>query len=399
MNEFHYNKTPEEQAAEKMLRGQNRRLASQQMIFAFIFFAAVALVAFYIVTRTVYAEYDGYINLDENHIRAMDDICVLDVYKSVGDSVAQGDTLFSYILLSNVLGQHDINTIPGVIRESNDMELQARLAMQEIPVLRTRLGELRKQRESEQADIYYGLTDNTRLNQLNAEIAETEQKLRKQVATVEIYNSMIGRTNGYMRGNGYGGHKPRLPYAPGGFGLYNHDMIHYCCAPVSGLVIEVLMPSQIIAFKEELIMKLQPTDYLASNFGVMAYVPSDKVKYLQTTNPVDIIVNSDITLQARLVMIGVRVEEIPKHLQSSFAHDTEVVLAYFDFLPYQTIPRWITSSHLPVRVKVNKFKSKMNPKKIYYYTIPDSLGRTEPPSVVIDGEIFNSDSLGVNIEK
>ena len=118
MNEFHYNENPQEQAAEQMLHEQSKRLAKQQVIFACIFLGVVALLAYYVVNRTIYATYDGYIKLDDTKIRALGDIVVLDVYKNVGDEVKAGDTLYSYILLDNLLNQYSLNTIPTRVADT-----------------------------------------------------------------------------------------------------------------------------------------------------------------------------------------------------------------------------------------------------------------------------------------
>ena len=190
MNEFQHNNKPQEQVAADLLKKQNKRLAKQQILFAAIFFLVVAVLAYYVISNTVYATYDGYITLDDNRIRAADDLLILKLNKEVGEEVKEGDTLYTYVLLSNILDQYDFNTLPSVVRETHDMELQAKLAQQEIPVLRTKLAQLRKQQKGESADIYYGQTDNTRQNQLAAQIAGTEEELRKQENRVKIYAGM-----------------------------------------------------------------------------------------------------------------------------------------------------------------------------------------------------------------
>ena len=175
MNEFQFNSTPQEQAMSDMLKSQSHRLARQQIIFALIFLLVIVLAAYYIVTRMIWAIYDGYITIDENPISAVDDIYILKVNKEIGEVVHKGDTLYSYVLLGNIVNQYDPNILPSAVKETHDMEVQAQLAKEEIPVLRTRLAELKKQKASESSDIYYGLTDNTKRNALDAEIAEVKK--------------------------------------------------------------------------------------------------------------------------------------------------------------------------------------------------------------------------------
>jgi cystathionine beta-lyase/cystathionine gamma-synthase len=137
----------------------------------------------------------------------------IDVNKEMGEVVHKGDTLYSYVLLGNIVNQYDPNILPSAVKETHDMEVQAKLAQQEIPVLRTRLAELRKQKASESSDIYYGLTDNTKRNALDAEIAEVEEELRKQAKKVEIYAQAKNTTYNFMSRRGAGRANASMPYS------------------------------------------------------------------------------------------------------------------------------------------------------------------------------------------
>ena len=382
MKEFQYNSKPQEQVAADILKSQNKRLAKQQFVFAAIFFAIVALLSYYVVTRTIYATYDGYVTLDDNKMRAVDDLLILKINKEVGSHVKEGDTLYSYILLKNILEQYDFSSIPSVVQESHDMELQAKLARQEIPVLQTKLAQLKRRKSLESSDIYYGLTDNTKRNQLDAEIAETEETLRKQINKVAIYAGMKERSWKYVANN-RAAHMPQMP-AQALNQFDNVGVVHYCKSPKDAFVTDINVTERAVVFKQEPIISLQHTDYTSCHLGVIAYVPSDKVKYLESPAHADIIINSDITLKAELMKVGLRVEQIPKHLQSNFSHDANAIVAYFKFDPYQEVPDWAMTSNLPVRIRINKMKAMTDPRPLPQYTIPDKEGRTKPKASVKD---------------
>lgn len=369
MNEFQYDSTPQEQAMADLLKSQSHRLARQQIIFALIFLLIIVLAAYYIVTRMIWAIYDGYVTLDENHICAVDDIYVLKVNKEVGEVVHKGDTLYSYILLGNIVSQYDPNIIPSAVKETHDMEVQAKLAREEIPVLRTRLAELKKQKASESSDIYYGLTNNTRRNQLDAEIAEVEEELKKQVNKVTIYSQAKNTTYKFMTRRGAGMSGAAMPYASN-TSIYNQGLIHYCCAPADAYITKVNVSDKTLVFKSDEVLTIQHTDYAACHLGIITYVPSEKIKYMESPDDADVIVNKDLVLKAKLQMVGLRVEEIPKHLQSNFSHDANAVVAVFTFKPNQRVPAWVMSNKLPVRIRVNKISAMLDPKPLPMYTIP-----------------------------
>ena len=369
MNEFQYDSTPQEQAMADLLKSQSHRLARQQIIFALIFLLIIVLVAYYIVTRMIWAIYDGYVTLDENHICAVDDIYILKVNKEVGEIVHKGDTLYSYVLLGNIVNQYDPNIIPSAVKETHDMEVQAKLAREEIPVLRTRLAELKKQKASESSDIYYGLTNNTKRNQLDAEIAEVEEEIRKQMNKVTIYSQAKNTTYNFMSRRGAGMAGADMPYSSN-TSIYNHALIHYCCAPADAYVTKVNVSDKTLVFKSDEVLTIQHTDYAACHLGIITYVPSEKIKYMESPDDADVIVNKDLVLKAKLQMVGLRVEEIPKHLQSNFSHDANAVVAVFTFKPNQRVPAWVMSNKLPVRIRVNKISAMLDPKPLPMYTIP-----------------------------
>ena len=369
MNEFQYDSTPQEQAMADLLKSQSHRLARQQIIFALIFLLIIVLAAYYIVTRMIWAIYDGYVTLDENHICAVDDIYILKVNKEVGEIVHKGDTLYSYVLLGNIVNQYDPNIIPSAVKETHDMEVQAKLAREEIPVLRTRLAELKKQKASESSDIYYGLTNNTKRNQLDAEIAEVEEEIRKQMNKVTIYSQAKNTTYNFMSRRGAGMAGADMPYSSN-TSIYNHALIHYCCAPADAYVTKVNVSDKTLVFKSDEVLTIQHTDYAACHLGIITYVPSEKIKYMESPDDADVIVNKDLVLKAKLQMVGLRVEEIPKHLQSNFSHDANAVVAVFTFKPNQRVPAWVMSNKLPVRIRVNKISAMLDPKPLPMYTIP-----------------------------
>lgn len=369
MNEFQYDSTPQEQAMADLLKSQSHRLARQQIIFALIFLLIIVLTAYYIITRMIWAIYDGYVTLDENHICAVDDIYILKVNKEVGEIVHKGDTLYSYVLLGNIVNQYDPNIIPSAVKETHDMEVQAKLAREEIPVLRTRLAELKKQKASESSDIYYGLTNNTKRNQLDAEIAEVEEEIRKQMNKVTIYSQAKNTTYNFMSRRGAGMAGADMPYSSN-TSIYNHALIHYCCAPADAYVTKVNVSDKTLVFKSDEVLTIQHTDYAACHLGIITYVPSEKIKYMESPDDADVIVNKDLVLKAKLQMVGLRVEEIPKHLQSNFSHDANAVVAVFTFKPNQRVPAWVMSNKLPVRIRVNKICAMLDPKPLPMYTIP-----------------------------
>ena len=203
------------------------------------------------------------------------------------------------MLLGNIVNQYDPNILPSAVKETHDMEVQAQLAREEIPVLRTRLAELKKQKASESSDIYYGLTDNTKRNALDAEIAEVEEELRtrlavlkkqkasetsdiyygltdnskrnaldaeiaeveeelrKQANKVEIYARAKNTTYNFMAKRGAASNNADMPYSSNK-SVYSQGLIHYCCAPADAYITKINVSDKTLVFKSGEVMTIQP---------------------------------------------------------------------------------------------------------------------------------------------
>lgn len=354
MINFGYNEEPYNQSVEDLLSYQKKKLYKQQLIFAVVFAVILALGVGWLYRRIMYTYYDGYIKIDQNHMRAIDDLFVLRVYKKAGDMVHAGDTLYSYVLIDNLLSQQNLNVLPGVVSDLHNMQAQAELARAEVPVLKVRLAELAKRLKNEENDVYYGISDNTQKLAIEAERKEVEEKLREQYRKIALYQSLAAKAKQHVLRSGYGSNF--MPDSPDG-NYVRPSLVKYCCASARGVVTDIHVPEQTVVFRQENIIDLQHSDYAACNLCVVAYVPSDKVKYINNKGNVEVIVNDDITLKAKLTLLGVRVEEIPKHLLSNFSHDVDAVIANFTFTPRQRVPFWVLTDNLPVRIRTNNLQN------------------------------------------
>lgn len=347
MQQFAYNSKPKEESVEQILHYHHKKLFRQQLVFTCLFVGLLAIGAAWLYRRLAYTYYDGYIELEQNHLRAIDDIFVVHIYPKTGATVRAGDTLYSYVLMNNILAQYNVHSTPEALSDQVKMRAQAELARQEIPVLRVHLRELRKREASERHDIYYGLTGNTAQMALKAQIKEAEVQLREQMQRVALYDTLANHASMRLGASGYG--HEFIPNAPGA-ALYS-PFIKYCCAEQDGTVTDVKVAEQTVVFKKEDVIWIQHSDYRSCNLGVMAYIPNNLVHNVVRRRDVEVVVNDEIVLNARLSMIGLRVDEIPRHLVSNFAHDINAVVAYFTFAPYQKVPAWVLTDHLPVRIR------------------------------------------------
>lgn len=356
MNNFQFEKDEnnKKKDALDLLHSQKRKLAKQQVIFASIFIVAIILLILYIISRIIFVYYDGYIRLDTNNIRAIDDMYIIDMRANVGDSIQPGDTLFSYVLLSQVISHSDVTNEPVFITRTNDMKMQGRLAQQQLIVLRTQLAELQKQLRSEKNDIYYGLTNNTKQNELKAQIEQVKAQIREVSNKVAIYMSRAGSNMKFVGRYGLNNRSTSsLPFSPGLYS-YNPSLVHYTVAPDKGFVTRVEYPDKSLAFKEDDIVSIKYDDPRKANLRVMAYVPVDKTRDLIDADSVEVIVDRQTVFKAHLVRLGLGVEQLPDYLVNNFTREAMVIMAALQFDKDQNIPIWVLNNKLPVKIRINK---------------------------------------------
>lgn len=364
MNHFHFesdDNNKKKDDALDLLKSQKKKLAKQQVIFASIFIVIIILLAIYIVSRVIFVYYDGYIRLDKNDIRAINDMYIVDMRANVGDSIHQGDTLFTYVLLDQVFQHSDVTNEPIYVTRTNDMRMQGRLAQQQLIVLRTQLAELQKQLHSESNDIYYGLTDNTKQNELKAQIEQVKAQIREVANKVAIYMSRAGSNQKFAGRYGlYDRNTNMLPFSPG-MENYNPVLVHYCVAPDKGVVTNVENPDRSLSFKGDNVVTIKYNDPRKANLRVMAYVPVDKARDLMAADTVQVIVDKETTFNAHLVSLGLGVEQLPDYLVNNFTRDAMVIMAALEFDKGQDIPIWVLNNRLPVKLRINKIENNFIP--------------------------------------
>lgn len=86
MKNFTYRSIDEKENLEAILRRRRRKLNWQQMISGFILATIVIMVLLYCGRQIYYTEYDGYMHVDVNRVRAPYNIYLDSIYVSPGKS-------------------------------------------------------------------------------------------------------------------------------------------------------------------------------------------------------------------------------------------------------------------------------------------------------------------------
>ena len=394
MRNFTYRSLDEKDNIEAVLRQRKKKINRQQIIAGIIIFIIVSLATMYAIDKSFYTEYDAYIHIEINKVRAPYDIYLDSVYVKPGDVVHVGDTLYSYYVLDWLVLEINPNDEPSVLQNRRNFALQLSDIAQKIRVLEVRIAELRKQIALESHNISFGLSDNSHKMDL-------ERELKESLALLAALKAQLGVVNGLKHDAEFG---PRGPNRArkGGAQIYENPYsksdaydIRYNISNKDGFITDVQAPIGMIFFEKENIIDMQHLDLKDNNLMVVAYVPVNLTSRIKDNMPAKVYVNDELSFDAHVMMTGVRSEDIPENLRSYFAKANKALIALLNIDEGQIIPFWSATSGLPVKVKIrNLFPWENEPEvhRTMLYEVGKGLILKDEDGVSSSAEVSDSDS-------
>ena len=360
MKEFSFSAEDRQNDIESILKERKRKIATQQIVFTLILLGILLIIGLWIGKKVLYTEFDGYINADLNTLRHADDIYVLEVNKNVGDFVVPGDTLFSYVYSHIFYSHESTDSEPAVVVQNRNMRVGYGLAVQDLEVLKVRVKELKKQLETENHNIRFGLSDNLKKMKIEQELAETEEQYNAQRRKLSVLWSALDQTKqavqkAYNSESGF----LRVQDMRNVELMKELNLVRYSIAVDSGIVTKVYVPELILVLRGEPIISLQSFDLHRNNLSVVTYVMPRDMKHINRNTRAEVIVNDDVSFTASVLMLGTRTEEIPGELRSTLSRDHTAVVVVMGVDTGQVIPFWTLVKNIPVRIRINNFESKM----------------------------------------
>ena len=401
MKEFSFSPEESQYDIENILKDRKRKIATQQIVFTLILCFILVIIGLWIGKNILFTEFDGYINADLNTLRSPDDIYVLEVPRNVGDFVAPGDTLFSYVY-SHVFYSHEsTDSEPTVIVQNRNMKVDYGLARQDLEVLKVRIKELKRQLETEDHNIRFGLSDNLKKMKLEQELAEAEEQYNAQRRKLGVLWNALSQTKTAAQratNNDYG--FLRIQDMRNVELMKELNLIRYSIAVDSGIVTKVHVPELILTLRGEPIISVQSFDLHRNNLSVVAYVMPDQMKHINRNTTADVIVTDDVQFKASVLMLGTRTEEIPGELRNTLSRDHTAVIVVLGVDTGQVIPFWTLVKNIPVRIRVSNLKKIIEEEEeeevedyMLFHTTHGLIRPNDPYYDMLDSEVVKIDSL------
>ena len=368
MREFSFSSEERQNDIESILKERKQKIATQQIVFTVILLAILIIIGLWIGKNIVYTEFDGYINADLNTLRHADDIYVLEVNKNVGDFIAPGDTLLSYVYSHIFYSHESTDSEPTVVVQNRNMRVDYGLARQDLEVLKVRIKELKKQLETEDHNIRFGLSDNLKKMKIEQELAEAEEQYNAQRRKLGVLWNALDQTKKavqktYNNNSGF----LRVQDMRNVELMKELGLVRYSIAVDSGIVTKVYVPELTLVLRGEPIISLQSFDLHRNNLSVVTYVMPREMKHINRNTKAEVIVNDDVSFTASVLMLGTRTEEIPGELRSTLSRDHTAVIVVMGVDTGQIIPFWTLVKNIPVRIRINNIESKIQEDEVADY--------------------------------
>ena len=368
MREFSFSSEERQNDIESILKERKQKIATQQIVFTVILLAILIIIGLWIGKNILYTEFDGYINADLNTLRHADDIYVLEVNKNVGDFIAPGDTLLSYVYSHIFYSHESTDSEPTVVVQNRNMRVDYGLARQDLEVLKVRIKELKKQLETEDHNIRFGLSDNLKKMKIEQELAEAEEQYNAQRRKLGVLWNALDQTKKavqktYNNNSGF----LRVQDMRNVELMKELGLVRYSIAVDSGIVTKVYVPELTLVLRGEPIISLQSFDLHRNNLSVVTYVMPRDMKHINRNTKAEVFVNDDVSFNASVLMLGTRTEEIPGELRSTLSRDHTAVIVVMGVDTGQVIPFWTLVKNIPVRIRINNIESKMQEDEVTDY--------------------------------
>ncbi|MEG2070229.1 MAG: hypothetical protein RR034_02495 [Bacteroidales bacterium] len=354
MRSFSYRSIQSDENA--ALHYQKKRINVQQLVFSGIFFLILLILIVYIVDKVRFVEFDGYVHVSTVAFKIVDDAYISDVRVKVGDLVNEGDTVFEYVLINQVMDQLKVESYSNYYKDFDKLEYENKMLQSKLKILSEKDKILDYQIQKESDNIKYGLSTVEQRELLKIKQSENILEQENVVNNLEMIQYFQDKLSQKIYALG----QIALPtsYTASYFSEEGKKDLNfayrYAIARTRSIITDIRLVQGALAFKGEEILESQRVDNEMANMHIIMYVMPDQMKYLSARQTVEIYITNDMKFKGYASTRGVRVSEIPKHLQSKFMKNIEAIEVRVDFDVNSDVPFWVITNNLPVKIKVKK---------------------------------------------
>lgn len=349
-----------------------KRVNWDRIIYLILLFLVVFFGGRYVVNKFLYVNATGHILFEKRNVRNVDDCQLLKFLVKEGDSVQEGDTLFTYLEDNdNPNGDHGnslgiangspVNVSVSQSGGDNDwVKREIYNLKKTISSNRVRIKEneallilYKDQKKKIKEQVMLDLTPRSKLDELEENIQSTGYEIDRLKAEIGEASAFINSlsamtpkertTKSTMNGKNNG-----RVVSSGGNG--ENDLTRYYLSPIAGTITKINFQSMEVSLKSEIILSIHKPE----NIYIKAFFDQTDLKYVKVGDVIDVKFPDGTTSQGKVKRFYFATNALPEEFQRKYEPVTRTLLA--DILPLndEELKKWRTFYRMGVQL--SKFR-------------------------------------------
>lgn len=317
---------------------RKKRVNLDKIIYLTIFIGIISYVMYYLASRALVITESGQVQFEALEIQYFKDIQLQKLFVNEGDSIDQGDTLFTYHIergdqanLSDSRLERQQKTDEILARHQSNIKIKEA----ELASVQSLLTFTRQEKDRIEKEVYLSIYTTSRLDPYLKKEEELKSSIYFLEKEIEILRSMVP-----------------LLRATSTTDFSSESATQYFTSPIRGTVAHIYMTEHETVLESEHIMSI----FLPhKNVHIKTFFSSDDMKYLKTGDKVDVIFPDGRKSEAVIRQFFYDSYELPVQFDKYSEDVYKRIEADLEPLNPADQELWNSSIKLTVEVRKNKF--------------------------------------------
>ena len=321
----------------------------------YVYFLVILLILFfvfkYFFVRLIYVDAPGHVLFKSLEIRIPEDITIQTIYKSEGEEICEGDTLFSYISTKDELAflNNAALQLEGGGSQWQEREIYAlrkTISLNEnVMYEKNQLIDWnRKQIERIQNEVILNITPKSKLESYEREIEKLVLEVEKLNNQNEVLQRLIYTLNSDSKN-----WKGQLDADRFG-GALSSMLTKYYISPMEGTATRIYKNNYEVALKSETILNLHKRE----DIFIKAFFDQEQFQYIEEGDEVTVVFPDGETTVGHIKRFYFATYRMPEEFQKKHESTTRAIAADIFPIEREDQIKWKAFYKMKVNVRINK---------------------------------------------
>jgi multidrug resistance efflux pump len=344
-SDYFHTRSQTSQLKTKREKVKVRQVNWDKLIYMTLLLLALGFLAYFIFTRTVYVTGEGKVIAEVKDVRAPNDIEIIEHYASNRDTVARGDTLFSYSFIDWQKNAEEIerasDRIEQIELEAESVNDQIYLNEQRINEIQSRIQFFKEEKKEFERRVQLDFSTVFELNAVKRDLFNARWQLDQANSELTVLNNnrqrllnRIDHIQSELQERIAGGH------------------VQHYLAPSGGIVESIHINNYQQAFRSDKILNLRPH---TADIYIFSVFNREDAEHLSNGTLLDITFDNGEKSIGRIRDSYDAREDILSHFNQTGSLTTDNIMVELDPVDEATRTQWIRMNRSGLRVQKSKF--------------------------------------------